>query len=64
MEVITLLIWLAVLVIAILVAFWIIAQVPMDPKAKQLINILVVVVVAIIAIYLLLQIGGGLRIPS
>jgi chromate transport protein ChrA len=58
MDIVTLLVWVAVLVIAILAAFWIINQVPMDPKARQIINIVVVAAVAIIAIVVLMRFTG------
>lgn len=59
MDLVSLLVWLAVLVIVVLVAYWVLNQLPLDPMAKQIITICFVVVVAIIAIGILLRMSGS-----
>ena len=58
MDLIGVLIFLAVLVIVIGVAAWLLGQVNLDPQIKRIINIVFVVVIAIIAIIILLRFAG------
>lgn len=55
---IEILVYLAVLVIVVIVAYWLLGQIALDPKIRQILNIVFVVVVAIVAIVLLLQLSG------
>lgn len=65
MDIVHLIVWLGVLVIAVCVVWWLINQAPLDPMAKKVITIASVVICAVIAIILLLQLGGvgTLRVP-
>ena len=58
MDPIGLLVVLAVLVIVIGVAAWLLGQVNLDPQIKRIINVVFVVVIAIIAIAILLKFAG------
>lgn len=58
MDLIGLMVFLAVAVIVIAVASWLLQQVNMDPQIKKIITIVFVVVIAIIAIIILLKFAG------
>ena len=55
---IELLVYLAVLVIVVIVAYWLLGQITLDPKIRQIINIVMVVLIAVIGIGLLLNVAG------
>jgi hypothetical protein len=65
MDVVSLLVWLAVFVIVIVVAWWLLNQLPLDPMARQIITIAIVVICAIIVIAVLLRLTGvgSLHVP-
>ncbi len=50
---ISLIAWLGILVIVVLVVFFLLSQFEIPPKAKQILTVLAVVIVAIIAIAIL-----------
>jgi hypothetical protein len=52
------LVYLAVLVIVIAVAYWLLGRLTLDPMIRNIINIVFVVVVAVVAIVILLQLTG------
>jgi hypothetical protein len=58
MDVISLLIWLAVLVIVIVAAQAILNRVSIDPATRSIINVAVIAVIGIVAIIILLRLGG------
>ena len=53
-----LLVWLAVLVIVVLVAWWLMQQLSLPEPVQRIVTIVLVVVVAIIAIGVLLNLTG------
>ena len=55
---IELLVWVAVLAIVIILIWWILTQLPLPDPARKIITIVLVVVVAIIAIGLLMNLAG------
>jgi hypothetical protein len=57
-DLIGLLVFLAVAVIVISVAWWLLSQVSLDPQIRRIITIVMVVVVAIIGIIILLKFAG------
>ena len=61
-----LLVWFAVLVIVVVVLWWLLQQLPLPEPAGRIIQIVIVVIVAVIAIGFLLQFagGGGLHLPK
>jgi hypothetical protein len=67
MDLVHILITVAVAVIVILVIYWLLQQVVLDPQIRRIVNIAAVVIVAIIAIIFLLQFGGmggtTIRVP-
>jgi len=58
MDLVQLLVIVAVAVIVIIVIYWLLQQVTLDPKIRQIITIAMVVLVAILAIVFLMRIGG------
>jgi heme A synthase len=58
MSLIHLVVILAVVAIVISLVYWIISQIPLPPAVKQIINIALVVIAALIVIGLLLSLGG------
>lgn len=58
MDLISLLVWLAVLAIIVIAGWWILAQVNLPDPIRRIVLIVLVVVVAIIAISALLHLGG------
>lgn len=59
MDPIQLLIWLAVIVVAAIAAWYILTQLSLPEPIHKIVMILVVVVVAIVVIYFLTSLGGG-----
>lgn len=57
-ELIHILIWLAIIGIAIVAIWYILNQLPLPEPVKQIIIIVIVVIVAIVAIMFLMQLGG------
>ena len=55
---IELLVWVAVLAIVVILIWWILTQLPLPDPARKIITIVLVVVVAIIAIGLLMNLAG------
>lgn len=57
---------LAIIVIVVIVAYYLLNQVPLDPTARRLINIGLIVVVAIVVIWIIASITGvgNVRLPS
>ena len=53
-----LLVWLAVLVIVLIVAWWILSQITLPEPAAKVVRIVIVVVVAVVAISVLLSLTG------
>jgi hypothetical protein len=58
MDLVQLIVIVAVAVIAILVIYWLLQQIDLDPKIRQILTIVMVVAVAIIAIIFLLRLSG------
>lgn len=58
MDLISLIIIVAVLVIGCLVIWYLISQLPLDPMVQKIITIVMVVLVGVVAIILLLKAGG------
>ena len=58
MDIVQLLVILAVGVIALVVVFYLLQQVSIDPAVRRIITIAMVVIIGIVAIILLLNIGG------
>lgn len=59
MDLVTLIVWVAVLIIVLLVLWWLLQQLPLDPMAQKIITIAVVVIVAVVAIAFLLKFSGA-----
>ena len=55
---IEMLVWVAVLAIVVILIWWILSQLPLPDPARKIITIVLVVVVAIIAIGLLMNLAG------
>lgn len=55
---IDILVWLAVFIIVAIVAWWLISQVAMPEPIRRIVTIVFVVVAAVIAIVILLQLTG------
>lgn len=66
MDLVSLLIWLAIVVIVVIAAYAILQKVTLDPAVRQIVNVAVIAVVAIIAIIVLLRFvgtsGGPIRV--
>jgi chromate transport protein ChrA len=64
MDLVTLLIFVAIAVIVIVVLYWLLQQVTLEPMIRKLITIALVVIIAVIIIMFLLQMGhmGSVRI--
>ena len=60
---IDLVVWLAVLVILCLVAWFLLQQVPLPEPARRIVTIVLVVVVALVAIVVLLNLTGVGGLP-
>ncbi len=62
---VSLLVWLAVIVIVCIVVWFLLNQLDLPPPAQKIITIVIVIFIAVVAIAILLQIGsGGLHLPS
>ena len=64
MALVDLLVWLAVIVIVILVAWYILSQLPLPPPIKQIVTIALVVIIASIVIYILLNFTHTASLPK
>lgn len=53
------LIWVLILLIVMSLAWWILGQLPLPAPIKQIATVILVVVCAIILIYMLLGLAGG-----
>lgn len=60
---ITLLIYFAIACIVVILVFWLLSQVPIPEPARKFVTIGLVVVVAIVVIYFLLQLAGVDGLP-
>lgn len=59
MDLISLVILLGVLAIVLVVAFFLINQFQMDPAIRRIVTIVLVIVIAVVAIWILLSLRGG-----
>jgi len=66
MDLVTLLIYVAVLVIILVAVYAILQRVPVDPAVRNIINIAVIVLAVVIVIAILLQFthGGGIVVRT
>ena len=58
MDLVSLMVTVAIAVIVILVIYWLLQQITLEPHIRQILTIVMVVVVALIAIVFLLRLGG------
>jgi hypothetical protein len=66
MDLVTLIVWIAVLAIVVVAAWYILGQVPLPDPIRRIVLIAMIAVVAVVAIIVLLQFGhvGGLRLGT
>lgn len=59
MDLVTLLIWIAVLAIVVIAAYAILQKVTLDPAVRNIVNVALIAFVAIVAIVILFRFAGG-----
>ena len=58
-HMLSLLVWLAILAIVIIVVWWLLTQLPLPEPARKIITIVLVIIIAVVAIGILLQVAGN-----